>query len=614
MASMTVTAGETAANEVALQVFVLTGAVETGGITPTWYGQSSSVTPNTTNSIVVWGQENFNNATIPTIATNNTYQSSVAGSLTNTYGFGYYSGTVTGGTAITIGNSTTTCESAGVEIHSAGSAVPVIHSSTPALAAPFRTTSATSASFTPPAGSVLVAILSAYDTASTVTPTVSNTGTTLTWTQRSIENQFNQGLVVVWTATVPPLTNNYNGGTNGNSITTGNSGGTSGNAFDITEVFGSSTFNFTNSPTHISNFSGAFVAPTSSESDAGWSTSFTAAGVTQVWFRMYCNLANVTNSFYAIDFRNTSGSALGKVSFNNAQIQLIDSTGASQANSALTLAANTWFRIEGYFIGSATTGQIQCKTFQTNVDGTTPDETLTTGATINTSGLVGQVLFGCRFNSGAGTVTNNTTGLGLTVGGYLGPMSSGATPISVSDFAGVVESPGIVGTIVTVDAAGLVESYAMTVTNPVSDFAGVVETPSISATVLLNDSAGLVESQSETATVPVTDAAGMVESQGAVVTLAMADFAGVLDTLTVFNGFSISVSDYAAEVESSPAITVSAFAADSAGMVERITGSVGLSVSDMAGAVDNLFNSGVQGANLIRPAIVFVAATYKGDS
>lgn len=223
------------------------------------------------------------------------------------------------------------------------------------------------------------------------------------------------------------LLNNFAGGTNGTAITTGNSGGASGTAFDFTDVFGTATLTYVNSPVHVSALSAAAVNPASQESDFGWTTSLTATGLAQVWFRIYSNLSTVTNSeVRAVQVRNTGGGACCTVSYENSQLQVFDASGTPILTSSLTLPSASWFRVEGFCIGNSTTGQVEVKTFL-SPDSATPDETLTSSAAQNTSGLVFGIQWGNRFNGNSATVTHNVGAVGVTDQGYLGPIATGAT-------------------------------------------------------------------------------------------------------------------------------------------------------------------------------------------
>lgn len=210
--ALTVTAHEASANAFYLRVLVLTSAVEAGGNSATARSGTpqASLTPAGSNSLLVWAVENFTNTTVPTVAANNTALDASAGLNGDAYAHGYYSAAVTSGTPVTVGCSASgTAQMAAYEIKASGASTPTQDASAPALATSHATGSVTTASFTPPAGSVLVAVIACNDSSGTPALTVTDTSG-LTWTQRVIMNQFNQSIAAVYTATVPA-----GGGTSG---------------------------------------------------------------------------------------------------------------------------------------------------------------------------------------------------------------------------------------------------------------------------------------------------------------------------------------------------------------------------------------------------------------
>lgn len=200
--SITVTATPTGGSGNLLRVLVLTAATESGGqsahAAPT--GSTISVTPNFSNSFIVWSIDDRNSATSMTAFTNNTLLDNVALSGAR-LGSGYYSGTVTSGTAVTCGlvnvDGSSGYFNAAYEVPASGGSTPSIDASSPAAVSHTTgTTACTTASFTPPAGAVVVAIVngSGFPTAWTVTDSSG-----MTWTKRVDSTEGQQ----VWTATVP---------------------------------------------------------------------------------------------------------------------------------------------------------------------------------------------------------------------------------------------------------------------------------------------------------------------------------------------------------------------------------------------------------------------------
>lgn len=95
----------------------------------------------------------------------------------------------------------------------------------------------------------------------------------------------------------------------------------------------------------------------------------------------------------------TGGSLVAALNVNASnQLTLRDSTGTGPTTThGLTL--NAWNRIEYHIVHSATVGQMECQLFLgSNFDGTTPDETLSSTATLNTGASADTVKFGLLSN------------------------------------------------------------------------------------------------------------------------------------------------------------------------------------------------------------------------
>lgn len=216
MASITVTgtnSGTGTANGITLALRVLTGAVEWGGAS--WGNMAvqtgqASVTPAFSTSLVLFALQNATNTSTFTAATNNSFIDNAALGADYAYADGTYTGTVTAGSAITVGSSAPTGDTIGVAIWEAhplvaGSA-PATDASTPATATASGALTVTTASFSPPAGAVLVALITANGTGTggTISMAVTSTGG-LTWTQRALGTTNGDGMATIFTATMPTL-------------------------------------------------------------------------------------------------------------------------------------------------------------------------------------------------------------------------------------------------------------------------------------------------------------------------------------------------------------------------------------------------------------------------
>jgi hypothetical protein len=226
----TVTATNTdGSNGITLQVEVITGAAEAGGAsgsvddgvangTGSGTAFTLSLTPNFSGSFIAWAASEAssgfaaisgaaNNKLLTVAANADTFEDT-----TNNYtsGAGYYSGSVTSGTPVTVGANNTGVSASGPQL-----AVYEVKPnpswaedlSTPAWVNVTGANAATTASFTPPAGAVLVALVScnfsATGTGTGSEITVASTPS-LTWTLRaSNSTQANDGGTAVYTATIP---------------------------------------------------------------------------------------------------------------------------------------------------------------------------------------------------------------------------------------------------------------------------------------------------------------------------------------------------------------------------------------------------------------------------
>ena len=218
------------------------------------------------------------------------------------------------------------------------------------------------------------------------------------------------------------LLNSFEGGTQGTGVTSGNSGGASGNAFDLVNIGALSAITFDNTESDAAGFlAGKFTTGSPSSNDyVGWAKPLGLQN--QVWFRAYCYFPAFAGNVRLIRVLTPSGTLCAAIQVNNSgKVQTLNSAGAQQTISTLTLPVNQWFRLEGYFIGSQNRGQIQVKIFVSNPYGTVPDETDTSGSAVATIGTFGDITFG-----NPSSVANYTfwlDDLGVSNTGYIGPVN-----------------------------------------------------------------------------------------------------------------------------------------------------------------------------------------------
>jgi hypothetical protein len=99
---------------------------------------------------------------------------------------------------------------------------------------------------------------------------------------------------------------------------------------------------------------------------------------------------------------STTGAQAMAVQITSAgKLQVLGTTGSATTTSSATVPVGSWFRVEwAILVGSATVGQVEARLF-TNPFGTTPTETVTSTATINTtSGALAGAHFGAFILTG----------------------------------------------------------------------------------------------------------------------------------------------------------------------------------------------------------------------
>lgn len=225
------------------------------------------------------------------------------------------------------------------------------------------------------------------------------------------------------------LTNSFEGGTNGTTLTTANSGGASGNAFDAVTNTGTNAVDiFDNTVAAHGTLSCKVATGTSSvQSLNRWSTSM--GTVTQVWFRMYLYFtAFPTAVTRVMGYATSGGTTCGivGVAATTGKVNFFNASGSAIITTANAVPLNAWCRVEGFLIGSATVGQMQLKLF-TTPDSQTPTEMLTSTAAQNTTGAPGLYSFGIISNAAnLGPFWMDDIGISST--GYLGPAGTPTGP------------------------------------------------------------------------------------------------------------------------------------------------------------------------------------------
>ena len=165
-------AGASFSRGVDLEVRVYTNATETGGASNGGRNTAAAaaqgtLTPNFSSSAVVWSITSDTSSTWPSAATSNAYDSGASHNHTDGWesNAGHYTGTVTASTPLTYGAGSTAASAdhenwCAYEVPASGGTI-TLDGSSPASVTNDTGATAATASFTPPAGSVLVALVAA---------------------------------------------------------------------------------------------------------------------------------------------------------------------------------------------------------------------------------------------------------------------------------------------------------------------------------------------------------------------------------------------------------------------------------------------------------------------
>lgn len=224
-----------------------------------------------------------------------------------------------------------------------------------------------------------------------------------------------------------PLSNTFEGGSAGTTLTTANTGGASGDAFQSIVL----TPTFSASPAR-GTLSMQIAQVVYSESFVRWD----GAGslTTNVYARAYLWIpANPTVNQRVIHFI-TSGAAISaaiRISTTGVVIGLNAVGGAITGLTGSTVVAkNQWIRLEARCKSSTTVGELEWRLFNTDPDATSPTETLTSGSTEVLGADTDRLYVGTIGSSGTANQTWNFDDLAFASAGWIGP--SGA---SLSDNA-----------------------------------------------------------------------------------------------------------------------------------------------------------------------------------
>ena len=227
------------------------------------------------------------------------------------------------------------------------------------------------------------------------------------------------------------LSNSFEGGSNGVTLTPlvgGNTGGASGDFFNgvINTVPGTIAFDSTHAA--HGSLSMKIGTTTASQTYCHWnSTSITGGPYAQMWYRTYLYLTANPTAQYKVVTTGTGAANCGSVYVTTAgKIICSDGSGTTRLTSAASVPLNAWFRLEGFMVGSATVGQVSFSMWTSMDSAGTATETQTSAASFNTTGAVNQIMWGSQSSiANVGPYWMDDVAISAT--SAVGPVSSGTT-------------------------------------------------------------------------------------------------------------------------------------------------------------------------------------------
>jgi hypothetical protein len=219
--------------------------------------------------------------------------------------------------------------------------------------------------------------------------------------------------------------NTVNGWTNVTGVLAANTGGASGTQFSAVTVgtTGAVTWTTTNAIQGSTLVYNLASGATADQNILKWTSGTLTDTPQQAWFRFYIRFSAlpaatlVAMAFFASDDVTTIGSL---VITTTGTIKMWNTSSVANTTSTTALAANTWYRLEGFILSSATVGQTELKIYKT-IQSNRPDETNTSPATEAQSGsAIQSVHYGGLVNTTSYTI--QVAGLGWSDVGYMGPL------------------------------------------------------------------------------------------------------------------------------------------------------------------------------------------------
>jgi hypothetical protein len=202
----------------------------------------------------------------------------------------------------------------------------------------------------------------------------------------------------------PPLSNSFEGGTDGTVLTTGNTGAGSGDAASAVV-----------DPNSIQKFSTAqaahgtvsmIISQTAAPAATYWQWTALGTILTSVWFRCYIYLPALPSATFPFMLvKNQAGGGCAEYRITNlGKVTAVNAAGTTIQTGTVTVNTNAWFRVEMRVFPSTTVGELEWRLFNTP-DSYVADEAPAKATAVVLGANVGQVWWGQPFGPPASLVS-----------------------------------------------------------------------------------------------------------------------------------------------------------------------------------------------------------------
>lgn len=220
------------------------------------------------------------------------------------------------------------------------------------------------------------------------------------------------------------VTYSFEGGTNGSNVAQGTGAGPGDTSFDNVFIGSGATDIYDSTRAAHGTQSDKIAAPSTTSTYNAWTTS--VGTQTTVWVRAYLFFTAAPSVQHRVINMVGSAASRGNILATTSGTLIFTNSGGGTVLTSAAFPAGNWFRLEAMFTGSATAGQWQYKIwYQPDAPaGSTPSDTQTSAANLNTGGTTDTYRFGIGSNpaSTAGPFWIDDVGVSTT--GFIGPAAA----------------------------------------------------------------------------------------------------------------------------------------------------------------------------------------------